>query len=429
MDLRAAGLKEQPFQSRGRPVVFCGYAGQEKACEFLNGIYEHKAGLGLFQGPPLSGKSTIIHHFAELQADKSSVAIIDGEGINTTALLESILRSFGYQHKFDSLNELLSMVKVFVKQQTAVGNPPMLLVENIHAMNPSAMHVLCELAQIRVREKYAIKMVLVSDRPIDYVPNAPAMQCMAKRLCGDFHLTPLTMDETSDYLYAKMRHGGCIDPDFVFPDAACDELYHASGGWPGVVDRLALLAMETAEQCPVEIGHIEHPPIAKSTKPGPAVADASNDDVHPRTGPILFLTRKGETVKKLRFDGTRLLIGRTEHNDVCIESKFISRHHALLVRHGSSTLLMDLNSANGTFVNSQRISNQVLANDDVITLGDHGLKFVDPGAQRRQTLEGISLDETVVMMTLDDMRKVLARENTAILPVEPDTTDPKTETA
>jgi pSer/pThr/pTyr-binding forkhead associated (FHA) protein len=80
---------------------------------------------------------------------------------------------------------------------------------------------------------------------------------------------------------------------------------------------------------------------------------------------------------------------------------------------------MDLNSANGTFVNSRRISNQVMANDDVITLGEFGLKFVDPGAQRHETLEGISLDETVVMMTLDDMRKVLVRENTAILPTVP----------
>ena len=137
----------------------------------------------------------------------------------------------------------------------------------------------------------------------------------------------------------------------------------------------------------------------------------------------MFLTRNGETLKKIRFDGTRLLIGRAEHNDVSINSKFISRHHALLVRHGSSTLLMDLNSANGTFVNSRRVSNQVLANDDIITLGDHGLKFVDPGAKRRESVEGISLDDTVIMLTLDDMRRVLARENTAILPAADDAAD------
>ena len=420
MELRAAGLKEQPFCSKRRPAAFFGYAGEEKATEFFRSVQDHNTGLGLFQGPPDSGKSTIIRHFAESQTEQSAVAIVNGEGLNATALLESILRSFGYQHKFDSLNELLNMVTVFIKQQTAGGTPPMLFIENTHAMNPNAMHLLCELASVRVREKYALRMVLVSDRTIDYIPRAPAMECMAKRLTGDFHLNPLTIDETSDYLYAKMRQGGCVDPDFVFPDEVCEELYRASGGWPGILDRLAMLALEQAEHCPVGVEHVEHPSVPKSTRPDysdPAEGTASGAV---RKGPLLFLTRNGETLRKVRFNGTRLIVGRAEHNDLCVDSQFISRHHALLVRHGNSTLLMDLNSANGTFVNSRRISNQVLAHDDVITLGDYELKFVDPGARPGKGIEGISLDDTVIMMTLEDMHNVLVRENTAILPVKPE---------
>ena len=285
-------------------------------------------------------------------------------------------------------------------------------------MNPNAMNALCELAAVRVREKYALRIILASDRSIEYIASAPAMQCIAKRLTGNFHLAPLTIDETSDYLYAKMRHGGCIDPDFVFPDEVCDELYRASGGWPGGLDRLALLAIENASECPVGLEHIEYPPAPRSTLPTVVDADAIEDSEPRRSGPLIFLTRNGETLKKIRFDGKRLLLGRSEHNDVSIDSKFVSRHHALMVRHGSSTLLMDLNSANGTFVNSRRVSNQVLANDDTVTLGDYGLKFVDPGAKRHESVESIRLDDTVIMMTLDDMREVQVRENTAILPTQ-----------
>jgi len=416
MDLRAAGLKEQPFQTRGRPTVFFGYAGQENAWQFFEQTWRHNAGLGLFQGPPQSGKTSIIRAYAQQKSDEVAVAVVDGDGANVTRLLESILNCFGYQHKFDTINELLSMVTVFIKQQTANGRPPLLFVENTHAMNPSVLNVLSELAAVRVREKYALRIVLASDRAIDYIASAPALEGIAKRLTGSFHLEPLTIDETSDYLYAKLRHGGCVDPDFVFPDDVCDELYRASRGWPGVVDRLAMLAIEAAEQCPVRLEHVEHLPAPSSTCPALTEDETVVDVAGRRSGPLLFVTRNGVTLKKIRFGGTRLLIGRSAHNDVQIESKFISRHHALLVRHGSATLLMDLNSANGTFVNSRRVSNQVLTNDDVITLGDHGFKFVDPGARRRLPVEGINLDDTVVMMTLEDMRKVLARENTVILP-------------
>ena len=419
MELRAAGLKEQPFRSSERPLVFFAYAGQQKAFEFFDQTSQHNTGLGLFQGPHLSGKTTLIAQYAKARADDLAIAIVDADGLNKTAFLEALLAAFGYEHQFDCYNELLNMVTVFIKHQTAAGRPPLVFVENIHRMNPSTLNALCELACVRVREKYALRILLCSDRSIDYIANAPAMESIAKRLTGNFHLEPLTIDETSDYLYAKLRQGGCIDPDYVFPDEVCEELYRASGGWPGVVDRLASLAIENAAECPVQLEHVEHPPPPQSTQPriiGDEMVPESNGR---RNGPLVFLTRNGETLKKIRFDGTRLLIGRAGHNDVTIHSKFISRHHALLVRHGSSTLLMDLNSANGTFVNSRRISNQVLANDDVVTLGDYGLKFVDPGATQRQSVEGISLDDTVIMMTLDDMRKVLARENTAILPAHP----------
>jgi type II secretory pathway predicted ATPase ExeA len=417
MDLRAAGLKEQPFRARGKPLVFVGYAGQQKAQEFFEQTAQHNAGLGLFQGPHLAGKSTIIREYVRSREDELSIAVVNGEGLTAATLLESILRGFGFQHKFDTVNELLNMVTVFCKQQTASGQAPLLFIENTHTMGPAALNIVSDLACLRVREKYALRMVLTSDRSIDYIANAPAMDCIARRLTGNFHLEPLTIDETSDYLYAKLRKAGCIDPDFVFPDAVCDELYRASGGWPGVLDHLALLAIENAAECPVRLEDIEHPPKPLSTRPDDPKFD--QDDASARSGPLLFLTRNGETLRKIRFDGPRVLIGRSGHNDINIDSKFVSRHHALLVRHGDATLLMDLNSANGTFVNSRRISNQVLANEDVVTIGDYGLKFVDPDASRRRTVEGISLDDTVIMMTMDDMRKVLARENTALLPTVP----------
>ena len=425
MELRAAGLKEQPFRPRGEPLAFFGYAGQEKAYEFFEQTWRHISGLGLFQGPHLSGKSTIISAFAEHKSEEYEIAIVDGEGLSASGFLEAILRQFGFDHKFDTVNELMNMVSVFIKQQTAAGRPPMLFVENTHAMNPAALSVLGDLACVRVREKYALRLVLCSDRSIEYIANAPAMECVAKRLTGSFHLDPLTIDETSDYLYSKLRQGGCIDPDFVFPDAVCDELFRASRGWPGLLDNLALIAIEHATECPVDIEFIEHPNAPQSTRPA-AIEEAGNESTEARSGPLIFLTKNGETLRKISFRGPRLLIGRSGHNDVQIESKFISRHHALLVRHGNATLLMDLNSANGTFVNSRRISNQVLANNDVLTIGDHGLKFVDPAASRREPLEGINLDDTIIMMTLDDMRKVLARENTSALPAQ---NDPKSESA
>jgi len=421
MDLGAAGLQEQPFRTYGRPLFFIPYSAQQDAFDFLRDTYANDQGLGLFQGPALSGKSTIIRHFTETLPEDRAFAVVDGAGLNTTALLEAVLSQFGYDLYFNSVNELANMVKVFAMQQTASVHAPLLVIKNTHALIPSALRVLCELAELKVRGRSAVRLILVSDRSISTIVDAPAMAPISKRLTGEFHLGPLNLDETTDYVYAKLRAGGCPDPENVIPDDVCDELHIASGGWPGIIDRLALTALAKAKFCPVRADHIERPVLPDNESQGLAALRQVELKLKPDDKgsgpPRIVLTHNGNTLRELTLDRSRLLIGRSEHNDLCINSKFISRHHALFVRHGAATFLMDLNSTNGTYVNSRRISNQVVIDEDIISVGNHGIKFFDPGARDRSAVEGAGFTDTVILQSLEDMRQVLARENTQALPI------------
>jgi hypothetical protein len=62
-------------------------------------------------------------------------------------------------------------------------------------------------------------------------------------------------------------------------------------------------------------------------------------------------------------------IGRGLTADVRIEEQRVSRTHAILVRHGHHTRLLDNRSANGTFVNGRRIIAVNIADGDVIRIG------------------------------------------------------------
>jgi len=429
MELGAAGLKEQPFRTHGRPVAFFAYTGQVNAYDFLLETCDQNGGIGLLQGPSLSGKTTIIKQFAEQQRANCAVAIVDCKGLDHHKFLESVLRGFGYEHKFDTVNELLNMLKVFMNQQTASGQPPVLIIENTHEMTPDALGALCGLAEIRVKVTFSLRIVLVSDRTIEYILETPAAAGMSKRLSGDFHIEPLTISETREYLFAKLRYSGCVDPGRIFPNDVCCELYRASGGWPGILDRLALLAIAQADSCPVRPTHVEHPTIPHWTCSDEPASGNGTRKKSASKGAVLCLTHNGKTLEKIPFSGARLLIGRSDQNDLSIDSAFVSRHHAMLVRQGSAIVLVDLNSANGSFVNSWRVSSQVLAHNDIITLGEHGIKFIDESARVRPTLKDVELSETTVMRTVADMRRMLARENTKILPAEKDASESSSDTA
>jgi pSer/pThr/pTyr-binding forkhead associated (FHA) protein len=65
----------------------------------------------------------------------------------------------------------------------------------------------------------------------------------------------------------------------------------------------------------------------------------------------------------------RILIGRGDEADVRIDSVFVSRYHALILRDGKQDILLDLGSTNGLLVNGRRIVRRALRDRDLIQIG------------------------------------------------------------
>jgi len=79
------------------------------------------------------------------------------------------------------------------------------------------------------------------------------------------------------------------------------------------------------------------------------------------------------------LDKAAVVIGRTDENDVVINHRSISRHHAKIVREGGHYHIVDLQSANGVRVNGEEYGKVELRKGDHVDLGHVRLRFVAPG--------------------------------------------------
>ncbi len=66
-----------------------------------------------------------------------------------------------------------------------------------------------------------------------------------------------------------------------------------------------------------------------------------------------LIARDGSAV--LAISMNRTLLGRSLDCDIRIANQEVSRHHVIIFREGGDTMLTDLGSANGTFVNGVRL--------------------------------------------------------------------------
>lgn len=84
---------------------------------------------------------------------------------------------------------------------------------------------------------------------------------------------------------------------------------------------------------------------------------------------LMFNKKKVELVAKIT-------IGRDTDNDVIVDNKLASRHHAMIQKIKDAYFIKDQGSTNGTYVNDIRIPNEKyikLKRGDKITIGNMNL--------------------------------------------------------
>jgi pSer/pThr/pTyr-binding forkhead associated (FHA) protein len=95
----------------------------------------------------------------------------------------------------------------------------------------------------------------------------------------------------------------------------------------------------------------------------------------------LILSMDGLVLKEIPLAKERISIGRKPHNDIQIDNLAISGEHAVIVTLVNDSFLEDLDSTNGTYVNSLPVKKHFLQDGDVIELGKYRLKYLSEAGQ------------------------------------------------
>ena len=99
-------------------------------------------------------------------------------------------------------------------------------------------------------------------------------------------------------------------------------------------------------------------------------------------------------------------IGRIPDNDVVLSDLNVSRHHAELRKSPTGSYeIIDLGSHNGTFVNGQRVTKQVLTEQDLVSIGSSTFRLT--GGELRQFVDDGNITFTAQELVVKAGSKVL----------------------
>ena len=379
------GLAAPPFTERRNDAAFF-FPGEQylRALEFLGATLWTRTQVGVITAEEGCGKSQVIRRFLAVLDERVLYAEVRRPDLTAREFLDDVLHQFGVVLDESDRTDRRRLLERFLAHQMNLGRICLVVVENPQVMHPLVLDEIKALAEIAVDGARALKLLLIGQPLLNHVVDSPRMGDLMKGGASRFHLPALSEDQVAAYVAHRLRAAGAADPDQLMPYTLMSKVHLHTGGVPAVVNRLCTQALAcaavrgdaaiTMQALDEAIDTLGLQPrgggaLASALPTTPTVPDAS-----------LQLATQGVPDKAIPLVRSRILIGRSELADVRIDSVFVSRYHALIVREPTHDLLIDLGSTNGVLVNSKRVLRHVLRHRDLVQIGPARVTYLNPSA-------------------------------------------------
>ncbi len=379
-------LREPPFRLTPDPQFLFASKQHARAKAYMESTIWLADGFVVVTGEIGSGKTTLIESFLDELPDDIVLAHISQTQLSPVEFLQALLVEFGFKPFHQKKIELLSMLRDFLVEQYANKKKVLLIVDEAQNLSRKVLEEVRLLSGIEAQKEKLLRIILAGQPELSDKLNSPRLEQLAQRVRLRFHLSTLSKRETHEYIRHRLEIAGASGRS-IFDDDAIDMVFRYTGGVPRLTNVLCDTAMlcafaEGRDTINVELVHaavdeLQWAEYAERRREKERHLDTTGQ--YEQSASIAagrFEVMFGDQfVTEFIVPFGRSVLGRTSENDFQIRSRFVSRHHAQITADRDQIVIEDLNSTNGIVVRQRRVKNHVLADGDLIQLGEHKLLF------------------------------------------------------
>jgi general secretion pathway protein A len=400
MYLELFKLHELPFRLSPDPQFLYLSKQHARAKAYMESTIWFTDGFVVITGEIGAGKTTLIETFLrELTADVV-VAQINQTQLSPTAFLQTVLVQFGFSPFEMKKPEVLATLNQFLTEQHINGRKVLLIIDEAQNLTYRVLEEIRMLSGIETTKEKVLRIILAGQPELNDKLNSKELVQLTQRVRLRFHLSALSAPETSSYIDHRLEVAGSQGRR-IFAEDTYSVIFKYTGGVPRLVNTLCdtsmmaafgrdseIVAMEDLQSAIHELQWVEFASRTSRMQQLSGIGTAPH--AAPETGHAvgrILLASGGQTILERELRPGRIVIGRTQDNDLQIDSKFISRHHCQIVTQIDSCLIEDLNSTNGIYVKSKRVRRHNLNDGDVVVVGQHEIMYID---ERTPRVRGIA---------------------------------------
>jgi type II secretory pathway predicted ATPase ExeA len=415
-------LQELPFRLTPDPAFLYLSKHHARAKAYMESTIWFTDGFVVITGEIGSGKTTLIETFLKELEKDVVVAQISQTQVSAVEFLQSLLAQFGFQPFRMKKAELLATLNEFLIEQYANGRRVLLIVDEAQNLSNKVLEEIRLLSGIETTKEKVLRIILAGQPELNDKLNSPNLVQLAQRIRLRFHLTALSKADTASYIQHRLEVAGSQGREIFQPDTY-PMIYRYTGGIPRLVNTLCDTAMMAAfgqerdyvtvddiRAAVEEMQWVEY--AERSVKLEALTPRRSNGHSLEHTGERRIVLGRilvgfnGQTIAERGLTPGRFIIGRTPDNDLQIDSKYISRHHAQIVTSMQTSVVEDLNSTNGIYVRAKRVRRRILNDGDVVHIGQHEIMYFDERMSRSRAAHTDTEDDVGALLEEERAREI-----------------------
>lgn len=353
------------------------------ALDRLSLSFSDRRALAILVGDSESTSRFVIRKFLSTLDEDVAVARITEPCEDAMEFMREIIAAVGFKPKDMRLDDLDSIFSMFLSFQKSHGLRTVICVEHVQENEGWVLDKIRDIVEMERDSEFGLLMVLSGRTDLNQLLNSRPLSAISAYAANRISLAPLTLAETREYITHIVESTGISNIDDAFEFHAVSLIHELCGGIPDAISSLVercfyLADEERMDLVSKDLVKSAYESLREVSEQDDAEHDTSTINVTsilPRVG-RLVVQLSGNEVKELTIRKGHLLVGRSKLCDIRLESKIVSRHHALISHTPGGATIIDLGSTNGTLVEGCTVKEHALAPGETISVGDCQIEYV-----------------------------------------------------